>query len=205
MPGFGRFGHRSKPLAVTVGIVLLFLVVWVVVARLAASLNDRYESFYPSLAEADKDGAITRGWIPDDLLPSSSRAIHEVHDLSPSREWCAFEFATDDSEKLRKNLKSIDVLPSSVRRVRDPYVSWWPSGLKGNLDTGRIRSEGFDLYEVERPANAVMDGCPALCGRLVEGSRILLSHVRVERIEQKPDTWRNIAISPTDPVLSANA
>src|SRR5205809_5471195 len=54
MPGFGRFGHRSKPLAVTVGIVLLFLVVWVVVARLAASLNDRYESFYPSLAEADK-------------------------------------------------------------------------------------------------------------------------------------------------------
>src|SRR5947208_4532122 len=83
MPGFGRFGHRSKPLAVTVGIVLLFLVVWVVVARLAASLNDRYESFYPSLAEADKDGAITRGWIPDDLLPSSSRAMHEVHDLSP--------------------------------------------------------------------------------------------------------------------------
>src|SRR5437016_14530914 len=125
MPGFGRFGHRSKPLAVTVGIVLLFLVVWVVVARLAASL-------------------------------SSSRAIHEVHDLSPSREWCAFEFATDDSEKLRKNLKSIDVLPSSVRRVRDPHVSWWPSGLKGNLDTGMIRSEGFDLYVVERTANAVM-------------------------------------------------
>src|SRR5437660_3802335 len=83
MPAFGRFGHLSKPLAVTVGIVLLFLVVWVVVARLAASLNDRYESFYPSLAEADKDGAITRGWIPDDLLPSSSRAIHEVHDLWP--------------------------------------------------------------------------------------------------------------------------
>src|SRR6266700_3023305 len=190
MPGFGRFGHRSKPLAVTVGIVLLFLVVWVVVARLAASLNDRYESFYPSLAEADKDGAITRGWIPDDLLPSSSRAIHEVHDLSPSREWCAFEFATDDSEKLRKNLKSIDVLPSSVRRVRDPHVSWWPSGLKGNLDTGRIRSEGFDLYEVERPANAVMTDVLLFAvdwssGRLVEGSRILLSHVRVERIEQK--------------------
>src|SRR5437016_13581999 len=109
MPGFGRFGHRSKPLAVTVGIVLLFLVVWVVVARLAASLNERYESFYLSLAEADKDGAITRGWIPDDLLPSSCLAIHEVHDLSPSSVRCSFVFATDHPDTLGMNLNSIDV------------------------------------------------------------------------------------------------
>src|SRR6266567_4415844 len=156
MPGFGRVGRPTKPLAIAVATVILLIAAWLVFTRVSAKLNDRYESFYPSLAEADKDGAITRGWIPADILPSSSRAIHEVHDLSPSREWCAFEFASDDAEKLRKNLKSIDVLPSSVRRVRDPHVSWWPSGLKGNLDTGRIRSEGFDLYEVERPANAVM-------------------------------------------------
>lgn len=134
----------------------MLIVAWVAVARLATSLSDRYESFYPSLAQAEKDGAITRGWIPDDLLPSSSRAIHELHDLSPSREWCAFEFATDDSQRLRKNLKGIDVLPLSVRRVRNPDVSWWPSVLKGNLDIARIRSNGFALYQVERPANSVM-------------------------------------------------
>src|SRR5947209_10135911 len=127
MPGFGRFGHRSKPLAVTVGIVLLFLVVWVVVARLAASLNDRYESFYPSLADADKDGAITRGWIPNDLLPGSSREIHEVHDISPSTEWCAFEFLPTDSQRLLKNLKSVDALPPPVKHIPSPHVSWWPS------------------------------------------------------------------------------
>jgi hypothetical protein len=156
MPGFGRSGRPRKPLAVAVGVVVLLIVAWVVAARLAASLSDRYESFYPSLVEAEKDGAITRGWIPDDLLPSSSRAIHELHDLSPSREWCAFEFANDDSQRLRKNLKSIDVLPPSVRRVRNPDVSWWPSVLKGNLDITRIRGGGFDLYEVDRPANSVM-------------------------------------------------
>lgn len=171
MPGLGRYGRPRKTLAIAVGIVLLLIVAWVVVARLAANLSDRYESFYPSLADADKDGAITRGWIPDDLLPRSSRAIREVHDLSPSREWCAFEFATDDVEKLRKNLKSIDVPSPSVRRVRDPEVSWWPSALKGNLDTGRIRDEGFNLYEVERPANAVMTEVLLFA---VEGSRILL-------------------------------
>lgn len=155
MPGAARFGRPSKPLAVAVGILLLLFVAWVLFARLAASHSDRQESFYASLAEADKDGAITRGWIPDDLLPSSSHAIHEVHDLSPSTEWCAFEFAPADSQSLRKNLKSVDVLPSSASRVPNPDVLWWPSTLKGNLDRERIHREGFDLYAVERPAMSV--------------------------------------------------
>ena len=155
MPGFGRFGQPRKSLAIAVGTVILLISAWLVYARLSAKYSDRYESFYPSLAEAKKDGAIGRGWIPDDILPSSSRNIHEVHDLSPSRQWCAFEFAPDESENLRKNLKRIDVLPPSVRRVRDPNVRWWPTALKGNLDAQGIRNQGFDLYATEQPANSV--------------------------------------------------
>jgi hypothetical protein len=155
MPGFGRFGRPSKSLALTVGIVLLVIVGWVVVARLAASHSDRYESFYPSLSEAHKDGAITRGWIPDDLLPSSSRGIHEVHDLSPSMEWCAFEFDPADSQRLRKNLKSVDVIPAPVRRIPNPDVAWWPRVLKGNLDMETIHNEKFQLYAVERPGTSI--------------------------------------------------
>jgi hypothetical protein len=138
-----------------VGIILLLIVAWVVLAHLATSYSDHYESFYPSLAEAGKDGAITRGWVPDDLLPNSSRAIREVHDLSPSREWCAFEFDPADSQRLRKNLKSVEVIPAPVRRVPDPHVSWWPSTLKGNLDAGAIHKEKLDLYAVERPETSV--------------------------------------------------
>ena len=151
MPGAVRFGRTSKPPAVAVGIVILVIVVWIVVPSHRDS-----ESFYPSIAEAAKDGAITRGWIPDDLLPGSSRAIHEAHDLSPSTEWCAFDFAPADAQNLRKNLKNVDVLPPSIRRVPNPHMSWWPSMLKGNLDRERIHREGFDLYLVERPANSVM-------------------------------------------------
>jgi hypothetical protein len=117
--------------------------------------RDRQESFYPSLADADKDGAITRGWIPDDLLPSSSRAIHEIHDLSPSTEWCAFEFVPTDSQNLLRNLKRVDVLPASIERVPNPGVSWWPSILVGNLDAGKIHKAGFDLFMLERPATSV--------------------------------------------------
>ena len=152
MLGAGRFGSPSKPLAIAVIAVLVFVVGWVVVSRV---FNDRSESFYPSLAEAGKDGAITRGWIPDDILPSSSRAIHVIGDLSPSTEWCAFEFDPADSQNLRKNLKKVDGLPPSIRRVPNPHVSWWPGMLKGNLDRERIHREGFDLYAVERTETSV--------------------------------------------------
>jgi hypothetical protein len=154
MPGFGTFGRPGKPLAIAVSVVLFLIVAWVVVARLSASLSDRYESFYPSLADAGKDGAITRGWIPDEFLPRSSRSIHEVHDISPSREWCAFEFVPADSQNLLANLKHLDVPPPSVRHVPRPGVSWWPSTLVGNLDLEKIHN-GLDLYFVEKPATSV--------------------------------------------------
>jgi hypothetical protein len=152
MPGAAR---TSKRTAVTVAIVFLIIVGSVVALRLAVRRSDHYESFYQSLADADKDGAITRGWVPDDLLPRSSRAIHEAHDLSPSREWCTFEFDPSDSQGLRKNLKGVDVIPESVRQVPDPDVSWWPHVLKGNLDMGAIRRDKFELYVVERPETSV--------------------------------------------------
>jgi len=121
----------------------------------AAFGSDRKEYFYQTLADAGKAGEATRGWIPDDLIPSSSRTIHLAEQLSPSKEWCAFEFPPDDGEILRRNLKSIDSLPPSVRQVRSPGASWWPEMLRGNLDVKKINKEGFQLYVVEKPANSV--------------------------------------------------
>src|SRR5260370_42477715 len=113
------------------------------------------ESFYPFLADAKKDGAMTHGWIPDDFLPRSSRAIHEVHDLSPSLEWCTFEFAPTDSQNLLGNLRRVDALPPSVSHVPNPGMSWWPYVLMGQLDVEKIHKAGFDLYVIERPATSV--------------------------------------------------
>jgi len=118
---------------------------------LLACHNDRYESSYPSLADADKAGAIAHGWIPDFLL-ESSRTIHEIHDLSPSTGWCAFEFLPNDSQSLRKNLKSVDALTPSVRRVPSPGVSWWPAVPKGDLELEKVHQAGFDIYELVTPA-----------------------------------------------------
>jgi len=115
----------------------------------------RREYFYQTLADADKAGEITRGWIPDDLIPSSSRAIHLVEELSPSKEWCAFEFPPTDWQAPGNDFKRVDALPPSLGHVPNPGVPWWPAVLRGNLDVDKIRREGLKLFVVERPATSV--------------------------------------------------
>jgi hypothetical protein len=112
--------------------------------------GDRRESFYPALADAKRDGAIDRGWIPD-FLPESSRGIHELHDISPSTTWCAFQFIPSDSSVLRKSLQVDAGALSLVRRVPDPGRSWWPTALTGDIDAARIHSAGFELYALVEP------------------------------------------------------
>ena len=125
---------------------------------LAACSVGRRQYSYNTLADADKAGEVTRGWIPEDLMPGNSRAIHLVEELSPSHEWCAFRFLPADSQALRKNLKSIDGLPRAVRRVPNPGVAWWPESLQGSINVEEVRHAGFELYIVERPANDVEMG-----------------------------------------------
>jgi len=128
------------------------------VSVLVACHSDRPEWFYASLADVRKAEANVQSWIPDDLLPASSRNIHVVGELSPSKEWCAFEFLPTDSQNLLKNLESLDALPPTVKYLRSPRVSWWPSVLEGNLDATKIHHAGFQLFVVERPANSVAMG-----------------------------------------------
>lgn len=128
------------------------------VSVLAGCHGGRTEWFYASLADVKKAEASAQSWIPDEILPASSRNIRVVGELSPSYEWCAFEFLPTDSENLLKNLKNIDTLPPAVKHVPSPGVSWWPPVLDGNLGEEKIRKAGFQLFVAERPANDVEMG-----------------------------------------------
>jgi len=112
--------------------------------------SERVESYYPALSDAVHDGAVTRGWIPD-LLPESSRSIHEIHSPDSPRTWCAFEFRPGDSRRLEKLAVVGDALPATVRQIEDPGPAWWPEVLKGKLDVAAIHHDGFALFTVEEP------------------------------------------------------
>jgi hypothetical protein len=86
--------------------------------------SERVESQYPALSDAASDGAVTRGWIPD-VLPESSKGIHEIHNPSSPRTWCAFEFTPGDSGWLEK-LKVVSDFPVTVRQLEDPVQRGGP-------------------------------------------------------------------------------
>lgn len=113
-----------------------------VIALLARCSTSRSACPYASLAHADKDGAITRGWIPE-FLPASSRNIYEAHEDSPEVEWCAFEFSSEDSQDFQKALQSIGESPASLQHVPNPEMQWWPALLSGRIDLTNLRSTGF--------------------------------------------------------------
>jgi hypothetical protein len=142
-------GALRVPASLQITVFCAFIVVALVACQSSPS-----ESFYRSLAEADKDGAITRGRLPG-FLPESSTDIHEIHALSPSTEWCAFRFLPSDSEALRKRLDRAQTLPPPVKTVPSPGVSWWPDVLTGNLDEKKISDAGFNLYVLSEPETSV--------------------------------------------------
>ncbi len=141
-------GHPAAGIHLVAFVFGIFLA-----CTLAGCHSDRHESFYPSLADARRDGAIDRGWIPD-FLPESSRSIHELHDLSPSTQWCAFEFPPAEAPALHKRLKSDGSSIPPVRHVPDPGKTWWPKLLAGDLDARKIHGAGLDLYEIAEPETA---------------------------------------------------
>jgi hypothetical protein len=126
----------------------------VLAAGIACS-KDRTEWFYKSLADVDKAEPSAQSWIPNDMLPATSRNLHVAGELSPSREWCAFEFSPSDSEILLKRLSRAYKLPKELRSVPSLRMAWWPSILTGNLRVERIQNAGLQLFVHEEPANAV--------------------------------------------------
>lgn len=134
--------------------IRLLLISSLLLCLLPACVDGRRESFYPTLADADRDGATTRGWVPD-FLPRSSRAIHELHDLSPSIEWCAFEFDPADSEEFRSKLTKPDALPPAIKHIPKIRKPWWPLLLRGEIRPEEVHRAGMDLYVMERAETAV--------------------------------------------------
>jgi hypothetical protein len=145
---------RNAPIDKIVGIGRAVVSIGLTAVLLTCG-GDRHESFYPSLADAAKDGAITRGWIPDDLLPRGAHGIREVHDLSPSREWCSFEFSPSEWLNPGNDFQPVDALPPPLSHVPSPGVSWWPAVLRGDLDLTKVHREGLKLYVVKRPETSV--------------------------------------------------
>src|SRR3954451_9625434 len=117
------------------------------------------ERFYSARADAEKGGEFTRGWLPD-FLPKTSHKIHLAYDLSPSEEWCGFEFDPLEAEQLLNSIEPLNPAAPPIPAIPSPSVQWWPKFLEGDLDgrtLQRAAQSGVALYSVTRRLSQVQN------------------------------------------------
>jgi hypothetical protein len=136
---------RTSYLVHRASLLLLFM--------MSVACSERIESTYPALADARRDGAITRGWLPT-FLPEGSRNIREIHIWDTNQSWATFEFLPSDVTPLRAALGH-PVSVAGMNDVADPRVRWWPDVLRGSLDSAALRQAGFTLYKRDETLFAI--------------------------------------------------
>lgn len=102
------------------GAHVVLLVVGVSVA--CADYGQRPEASYADFAEAEKAGAMRRGWVPA-WIPRSARNLRETHDVETRQSMLSFRYAP--GEKLAVPDGCIPAKGAEIRGT--PFsVSWWP-------------------------------------------------------------------------------
>lgn len=108
-----------------------------VIVLLAVGCSETPKSRYSSIADAERDGAVTRGWLPAVLAPDATY-IEETHDLDSNRGYGTF--ALNDS--LIKRLNSV-CKPSLNVAIPASKAHWWKK------DSSRDRQPRDATYQCE--------------------------------------------------------
>ena len=64
---------------------------WIAVCFLLSGCSDTFDKFYPSYPDAVSDGAVLRGWMPNQL-PDDAFHIREQHNIDNNRGRGVFHF-----------------------------------------------------------------------------------------------------------------
>jgi hypothetical protein len=121
-----------------VGFLLLVLSV-------GCDYGDVVTESYATLAEAEKAGAIARGWIPPGLPPSSYE-LREAHNADTNRRWGLFNFAPSEGAALRQRLQPEEVSVAGMRCDIPHRIEWWPVLLRGSLDSDHVKASGLQAF-----------------------------------------------------------
>jgi hypothetical protein len=95
------------------------------IVALSGGCSEEFESRYSTKADAVRDGAIVRGWIPD-ILPADAVDIREVHNIDTNRTWCCFT-TPGGVEQVRNRLQEVGAKRESSPGPEGKTPAWWPA------------------------------------------------------------------------------
>jgi hypothetical protein len=109
----------------TLRLSLLLLIIAAGIMYACQEKFEKFESHYPSAADAVKAGEFDRGWLPDVLKPDATN-IREWHDIASNE--VRGKFAVN--ERIVKSLQTTCKLGSDVPRKTWSMPAWFPVNLK---------------------------------------------------------------------------
>lgn len=86
---------------------------------LILACHEDMNAYYATAADAEAQGAFSRGWLPD-LLNPYAREIREFHDLDSNHGGATFEYAGDLEDRLKHDC--VEVQGSG--KVASPFNAW---------------------------------------------------------------------------------
>jgi hypothetical protein len=116
--------------------------------------SDTVTNAYATKGEAERAGAVERGWVPRGL-PASTRELREAHSIDTGQVWGLFSFAPEDGDALRA-LIDAEISASGLRPEIPARIEWWPVLLRSTLDAERIKSAGLQAYRGKDAALVVI-------------------------------------------------
>lgn len=102
----------------------------------------RYEDSYASIQDAERDGAVSRGWVPKQL-PNSGRQLTVWHDLDTNRCFGKLKFSPSSDTGWEASLQAVHSQSLPVVEIQPDYPNWWPDFLSGKLEQPKLQAKGF--------------------------------------------------------------
>jgi len=118
----------------------LLLLPLIIAAGIMCACKEKFESYYPSAADAVKAGEFDRGWLPD-VLKADVTNIREWHDIASNEVRGKFTL----NERVVKGLQTTCKPGSDVPRRTWSMPSWFPA----SISAGKAGANGTLIYRCE--------------------------------------------------------
>lgn len=122
-----------------------------------ASCSEKQESYYPNYADAVRDGAVNRGWIPAFVPPSASE-IHEAHDLDTNVQRLRFRVPPSDARLVTRQMipQTMSEIQALQEELETPSLSVpWPPELQNGGQSATMSLGLFATPASDRPSFCV--------------------------------------------------
>jgi hypothetical protein len=127
-----------------------FVIVFALAVSAAACSGINSQTYsYATLAEAERAGAMTNGWIPRGL-PPGTHDIRAAQVPGTVKRWGIINFPSGEADVLRALLEPTEMSLEGQHAEAPARIEWWPIALRGEINGERLTTTHIHGYRTKQ-------------------------------------------------------